>query len=514
MTSLCGRCLSPADFERVLKRRAHRAVSAAVNVVPLRRPLAPTRDSVTDPSGVEAPRARYAPGDIIGAKYRLEHVLGEGGMGSVWLARNLVLDVDVAIKLALGASTSATTRTRLLREAQTAARLHHASIVRVYDFGETSFGDPFIVMEVVRGESLAALLDRRGRLSAIEAVQLLLPIASALSVAHRKGIVHRDVKPSNIIVTASERGELLPKLVDFGIALVETSLAETALARTGALVGSPDYMAPEQVRARTDVDERVDVWALGVVLYEAIAGCRPFGGATTSATLNEILVDEPMSLIERGAGDAALWSVLQLALRKRREERWSTTRAMGRALARWARSAGVETDATGTLLDRHWLSEGEERGTWSPSPALQLGQRLSSRPPRDPSCGSSLGLPSPTRSSVLPAHAAEPRLRRGGGALLGAAALVVACTATAWMGARMATADIGSSRALMVPDEAAPARPRTSGVDVVAELEAQSVETPSEAHASRSARAAPPPACPRAPAPTRRPAAGVEAAVR
>jgi len=280
----------------------------------------------------------------------------------VWLARNLVLDVDVAIKVTLGTATTEVGRARLLREAQTAARLQHPSIVRVYDFGQTAFGDPFIVMEVVKGESLADLLDRRGRLSAVDAVQLLLPIASALSVAHGKGIVHRDVKPSNIILMAGERGEVSPKLVDFGIAKVGAHEADR-LTRAGAVLGSPDYMAPEQIRARADLDERADVWGLAVVLYETIAGRRPFEESSPEALLGAILLDAPVPTHQLGAGDAALWAVIEQGLEKNRDLRWSTVRAMGRALARWALGAGVALDSTGTSLERHWLNEGECRSS-------------------------------------------------------------------------------------------------------------------------------------------------------
>ncbi len=320
--------------------------------------VASSADGVGVAAGREPVGSRYVPGDVIAAKYRLEHPLGQGGMGSVWLARNLVLDVDVAIKVTLGTATTEVGRARLLREAQTAARLQHPSIVRVYDFGQTAFGDPFIVMEVVKGESLADLLDRRGRLSAVHAVQLLLPIAGALSVAHGKGIVHRDVKPSNIILMAGERGEISPKLVDFGIAKVGANDRER-LTRVGSMIGSPDYMSPEQIRARADLDERADVWSLAVVLYETIVGRRPFEESSPEALLGAILVDAPTPTHQLGAGDAALWAVIEQGLQKNRDLRWSTVRAMGRALARWALGAGVTLDSTGTSLERQWLNEGE-----------------------------------------------------------------------------------------------------------------------------------------------------------
>src|SRR5262249_49057612 len=145
------------------------------------------------------PPLRYVPGGVIGAKYRLTRVLGEGGMGAVWAARNLKLDVDVAIKLIRREVAADDTSERLLQEARAAARIGHPCIVRVYDFGETEFKDPYIVMELLEGESLRQALERKGRLPVVNAVQTLLPVASALSAAHAKGIIHRDVKPENVL---------------------------------------------------------------------------------------------------------------------------------------------------------------------------------------------------------------------------------------------------------------------------------------------------------------------------
>src|SRR5580692_6500343 len=158
----------------------------------------------------------YLAGDIIAQKYRLTRVLGEGGMGAVWLARNLKLDVDVAIKLIRRELATAEASRRLLQEARAAARIGHRSIVRVFDFGETELDDPFIVMEVLSGESLRSLLERKGRrLPATNAVRTLLPIASALCDAHAAGIVHRDLKPENIMLVPDTSGGVVPKLVDF-----------------------------------------------------------------------------------------------------------------------------------------------------------------------------------------------------------------------------------------------------------------------------------------------------------
>src|SRR5450432_4646818 len=193
------------------------------------------------------PRTEYLAGAVIADRYKLVRPLGRGGMGVVWVAHSLVLGVDVALKLIhsdLGGSTGAT---RMARESHVAARLGHPAMVRVFDFGWTSRADPFLVMELVQGESLGAVLRRELRLPAIQAVQTLLPLADGLRSAHDKGIVHRDIKPDNILIARDEFGRQQPKLLDFGIAKVDQQASEDRkLTQVGVVLGSPEYMSPEQ----------------------------------------------------------------------------------------------------------------------------------------------------------------------------------------------------------------------------------------------------------------------------
>ena len=253
-------------------------------------------ESAVDSGAASADRAgRLRAGSVIEGKYRLERVLGEGGMGAVWCAQHLQLDLPVAIKLLRAGPDLALLGERFKIEARAAAQLVHPAIVRVFDIDTTEQGEPFIVMELLRGESLSDLLDR-GRLSGVTAVQTLLPIAEALVLAHGKGIVHRDLKPPNVFL-AEEDERLQPKLVDFGIAKL-TSAAEAAgsLTVTGVPLGSPDYMSPEQARGSHDVDHRADIWSFSVLLYEAISGNTPFGGDNYNALMRAIVEDEPAPL--------------------------------------------------------------------------------------------------------------------------------------------------------------------------------------------------------------------------
>jgi serine/threonine-protein kinase len=305
--------------------------------------------------GLDSAARLYQPGDIIAQKYLLTRLLGEGGMGAVWLAHNEKLDVDVAIKLIRYERATAETSERLLQEARAAARIGHRSIVRVFDFGETELSDPFIVMELLTGESLRALLERKGRLPATQAVRTILPLASALVEAHTNGIVHRDLKPENVMLVPDTSGGVVPKLLDFGIAQFREGEEDSEDARGGALVvGTPEYMPPEQAGGRDAVDEHADVWALAVILYEAITGHVPFSGPTHAALIFAIMTEEPAPITEQLAGDAKLWSILRRALAKQPADRPSM-RELGTALAEWAIDAGVDSDVAGSSLGAHWI---------------------------------------------------------------------------------------------------------------------------------------------------------------
>lgn len=316
------------------------------------RPVSPVSLTQTMP---------YVAGDVIANKYRLTKVLGEGGMGAVWLARNLALEIDVAIKLIRHDYANAEGAMRLLQEARAAARIGHPCIVRVFDFGTTERADPFIVMEVLQGESLAQTIARKGRLSAISAVRTLLPVAGALAAAHAKGIVHRDLKPDNIRLVTDDRGAVIPKVVDFGIAKLHHDDIPRETTQAGVILGSPHYMSPEQACGRSDVDHRTDIWAFSVMLYEVIAGKRPFEGPNYNALISSILVFHPASWEEHDIREPELWALVQKGLAKEQQERWQSMQEYGEVLATWASKRDVETDAAGNSLRAHWLVASVQR---------------------------------------------------------------------------------------------------------------------------------------------------------
>ncbi len=309
------------------------------------------------PSSAPGPLSRYRPGDVIGDKYQLVRLLREGGMGTVWVAHNHVLDVHVGIKLIeLKKSHTADTVTqRLLDEARAAARLGHASIVRVHDFGETRYGDPFLAMELLEGEDLADLLKREGRVNSIQAVQLLLPIAHALATAHAQNIVHRDVKPENIFLVHDEVA-IIPKLLDFGIARMVNSPRKLTV--EGSALGTPDYMSPEQARGEPPT-EQADLWSFCVVLYEALTGSCPFDGDNYNALMRAIIEKTPPTIAERGVDEPQLQAILERGLKKKKAERWPTMRELGEQLAVWLEERDVFEDIVGTSIYRTWLRDPE-----------------------------------------------------------------------------------------------------------------------------------------------------------
>jgi len=346
-----------------------------------------------------APRTEYLAGAVIADRYKLVRPLGRGGMGVVWVAHSLVLGVDVALKLIhsdLGGSTGAT---RMAREAHAAARLGHPAMVRVFDFGWTSRADPFLVMELVQGESMGSILRRELRLPAIQAVQMLLPLADGLRSAHDKGIVHRDIKPDNILVARDEFGRQQPKLLDFGIAKVDQShtVEDRKLTQEGIALGSPDYMSPEQALGREDIDHRTDVWALCVVLYESITGQMPWDRPNYNALMQAIIHEPPTATTELSAGDADLWCVIERGLQKKPDNRWASMTELGEALALWLYKHGVKEDISANSLRAVWLdgslsgvrmdlgslspqesSSGRMRVSSTAAPANETGTRLAS----------------------------------------------------------------------------------------------------------------------------------------
>jgi len=299
----------------------------------------------------------FGVGDVVLGKYRLERVLGVGGMGYVVAARHLEIGELVAIKMLSANGQDAETVERFVREARATARLKSDHVVRVLD---ASRGDestpPYILMEYLEGEDLAARLRRAGPLPIAEAVDFVLQAGAALAEAHSLGIVHRDVKPSNLLCTTRTDGTPVVKVLDFGISksLEGSDAASPSLTDTRSVFGSPMYMSPEQIRSAKHVDLRSDIWSLGVVLFELLTARAPFVGETTAALLAAISADLPqMASTFRPEVPWELDAVIYRCLEKDRTRRFQSIAELAAALRPFASSLGAATaDAVARIESR------------------------------------------------------------------------------------------------------------------------------------------------------------------
>jgi serine/threonine protein kinase len=230
-----------------------------------------------------------AEGDIIANRFQLIRELGRGSMGSVWLADHLTLEVSCAVKFIAEETVGDPRRLAQFHiEARAIARIQSPHVVRVFDHDVCDAG-PYIAMELLVGEDLCTRLHRVGRLDAHATYQIAAQVARGLSKVHAAGIVHHDLKPENIFL-AQEADEEVVKLLDFGVAkLTASSLLESVAAQTGGLIGTPEYMSPEQARGISEVDRRSDLWSLAIIVYQCLTGRLPFEGATLAELLGRIM---------------------------------------------------------------------------------------------------------------------------------------------------------------------------------------------------------------------------------
>lgn len=260
----------------------------------------------TGASSEQSASSAYEAGDILLDRYKVIRLLGIGGMGSVYEVEHMVLNGHYAMKLLNKNQTNDVTWRRFEIEARATSKLEHPNLIKVHDFGLLSNGQPYLIMDLIKGETLAELLKRQGRLSVDQTIKLFIQVGFALSYAHSNGIVHRDIKPSNIILSAtdSEKTEdSLVKLVDFGIAKLtgQDGFNQQTLTKTGEIFGSPLYMSPEQCLG-SGVDQRSDLYSLGCVMFEALTGAPPLVGDSALSTMMKHQSENPLSLKEASLG--------------------------------------------------------------------------------------------------------------------------------------------------------------------------------------------------------------------
>jgi tRNA A-37 threonylcarbamoyl transferase component Bud32 len=296
---------------------------------------------VTLPSDI--PLGVPAPGDVLSEKYRIEQVIGMGGMGVVLAARHITLGQRLAVKvLRPELARHPEASERFLREARACTNLRSEHVARVLDVGTLANGAPYMVMEFLDGRDLHELGRSGAPLPIAESVAYMLQAAEALAEAHGMGIVHRDLKPANLFLTTSADGSPLVKVLDFGISKATTP-GERGITSTDAVLGSPGYMAPEQIRSAKSVDQRADIWGLGVSLYELLTGAPPFDGASVAAVSVQIVMETPKLAHElRPDVPEALSQVVARCLEKDPAKRYANMAELAEAILPFAPAGSEE----------------------------------------------------------------------------------------------------------------------------------------------------------------------------
>ncbi len=279
-------------------------------------------------------------GDLLAGKYRVERVLGAGGMGIVVAARHVELDQLVAIKFVRDdALENEDAVQRFLREARAAVKLKSEHVARVLDVGKLDSGAPYMVMEYLEGSDLGQVLTEQGPMDTEGAADWILQACEAVAEAHAAGIVHRDLKPENLFLTRSVGGAQKVKVLDFGVskAMGGASGNLSNLTRTRAMLGSPLYMAPEQMRSSRDVDARADVWALGVVFFQLLTQRWPFEADTMPELCLKVVTEPPLSLaLIRPDAPPALVAVIERCVEKDPAKRFANAAELATALQDFA----------------------------------------------------------------------------------------------------------------------------------------------------------------------------------
>ena len=277
-------------------------------------------------------------GTAIEGKYRIEGIIGVGGMGVVYRAEQTKINRRVALKMLLPEYTVYPDLVaRVEREARTAGQIDHPNVVTITDLGVTSEFGPYIAMELLHGEELATVVENAGgRMEPAEAVDVIRQVLAGLEAAHKKGVIHRDLKPENIFLSTDDEGKRRVKVLDFGISKLRDDKELNSLTRTGTVMGTPQFMAPEQAAGARDQDARIDLYSTGAVLYAVLCNGLPFEAENYNLLISEILNKPPIQILQRNASlDPRLASIVMKSIAKKPEARYQTAREMAEALAYW-----------------------------------------------------------------------------------------------------------------------------------------------------------------------------------
>lgn len=322
--------------------------------------------------------APVAEGELLAGKYRVEKVLGAGGMGVVVAATHVELGERVAIKfLHEEALQHEEATARFMREARAAVRIKSEHVARVIDVGRLESGAPYMVMEYLSGRDLSATVKGGTAISVEDAVDYLIQTCDAMADAHALGIVHRDLKPANLFLTERSDGSQLVKVLDFGISKVtQLDVGDVGLTRTSTAMGSPLYMSPEQMRSAKNVDHRTDIWSLGAILFELLGGVTPFNANSFPELCAEVLANPPRSLKElRPDVPAELEAVIGRCLEKQPEARYGSVAELAAALLPFApRHSRASVEKLTRVLERAGMPTISDRET-APTPSAEPAVR-------------------------------------------------------------------------------------------------------------------------------------------
>ncbi len=291
-------------------------------------------EGVCPVTGKDISPAQAQVGKIVGGKYELIKLLGEGGMGAVYEARHVEIRQKVAVKLLhFQLARDHEIRQRFFREAMAAGEIGHENIIQMHDIGRDVTGAVYLVMEILKGESLAERVIRDGAMPVDRAVDIMLQVLDALDASHRKGIVHRDMKPENIFLCRLGGRDDFVKILDFGIAKVKDPADGESLTRTGTMMGTSHYMAPEQIAGDREADHRIDIYACGVILYQMLVGHVPFDATSVHGVIYKIMNEQPPPLsAQRDGLPAGIEDIIRRAMARDREHRFQAAADLAYAL--------------------------------------------------------------------------------------------------------------------------------------------------------------------------------------
>ncbi len=346
----------------------------------------------------QARRYIMTPGNILGGRYRLVRKLGVGAMGVVWAAVNELTSGEVALKLILQSTDDL--RLRLLREARVCGGLKHRNVIEVHDVGQTEEGDPFLVMQLLSGETLAEHLKRQRRLDSPVAAQIARDVARALAAAHAAGVIHRDLKPANIFLhhEAGVDGATV-KVLDFGVSK-SLAMSDGLVTIDGGAIGSPAYMSPEQARADRTLDYQTDIWSLGVVLFELLTGVRPFQGDSNQVIPKIILGDIPLVSRHVRLVDPGLVALVSRCLERDRARRIGSAAELAELLQRHVSPTLSHPDESAAVVELDSILECSEESDASEAPTIAIESRM--LPARKPRSGRPAALPPAAAPRVEP----------------------------------------------------------------------------------------------------------------